>query len=406
MESIKISFYNLVNSLKSKFKTIEFFYNINAVFKEWVLHRDYRNLSLRYNLNPSKNSSELSSGFKDKAFKTNIRGDRLKVIWIGACYEQDYSGFIQALNKVADVIVFTKNDGTYGQQVPNIRRGLIFDNERRINGERLLSIFNDSGGAKEVDLVIGQMWSNLMDPSVLMDIRNKGSMVVNIAMDDKLPVHWKEDKYGRLSGAIGLANSVDLTLNTYKQAVSMYAKHGADCIYWPLASNQDVFKPENEKVYDVVFIGSNYGYRAKLINKLQKAGINIKAFGPGFESGMISAQESAEIFGKSKIILGIGYISYSRKLATLKLRDFDALFTGALYITTRNPDLEDILIENEHIVYYDSINELIEKIEYYLKNESVRLDVAERALKLANENHTWDIRIADTIDILGLTDDR
>ena len=92
----------------------------------------------------------------------------------------------------------------------------------------------------------------------------------------------------------------------------------------------------------------------------------MKVFGPGFPSGMISAQKTAEVFSHAKIVLGIGYVAYSRKVCTLKLRDFDAMFTGALYITSRNEDLEELFKENEHISYYDSKESLLEKINYFL----------------------------------------
>lgn len=398
--------YKLSQLVKKYLKSSTFIYDLNARYQEWQLHKDFFCLQKHYNLDIVPNQQQLIEILQDKAKKRTIKNRPLRVIWVGASFEQDHSGFIQALEKVAEVITFTREDGTYGQEAPQYRKGLIYDRERRLNGLRLMSLYEQHGGAKEVDLVMGQMWSTLMDPEVLQAIRKKGSMVVNIAMDDKLPVHWQSDKKGRLAGAIGLGQSVDLTLNTFKQAIPMYAQHKAACIYWPLASNGDVFKPQNEKIYDVVFIGSNYGYRGKVIKKLQSAGINIAAFGPGFPSGMVSAQDSADIFGKAKIVLGMGFISYSRKLATLKLRDFDALFTGAMYITSCNPDLEEILHENEHVAYYDSTDELISKIKYYLANDQKRIEIAEQAMKIANEKHTWDVRIADTLELLGLIDER
>ena len=396
----------LLQNIKTALKSIPFFYNLNARYKEWLLHRDFKQLHERYDLSYEPDLEKLSKKLKLKSEARHIQNRRLKVLWVGACYEQDNSGFLQALEKAAEVIYFTRENGVYGLEPPRDRRGLIYDRERSINGKRLKELYELHGGDEKIDLVIGQMWSTLMDPKVLALIKDAGTLVVNIAMDDKLPVHWKRDKSGRLAGSVGLGPSVDLTLNTYKNAVPMYAQHESACIYWPLASNSDVFKASPKKKYDVVFVGSNYGYRGQVIDKIKKSGINITAFGPGFPSGMLTAEQSAEVFSQSKIILGMGFISYSRKLSTLKLRDFDALFTGAMYITSRNSDLEELFLEDKHIAYYDSVEDLISKINKYLDNDELRESVALNAQNLVKLEHSWEKRINDLLSFIGLKNDK
>jgi len=393
--------YNKLQRVKAKLKSFNFLYNLNARYKEFLLHRSFSRLSKEYNLSTEPELELLSKKLQAKVKKREIVNRRLKVLWVGKCYEQDYSGFIQALSKFVDLVIFSQENGDYGQEDAIHRRTLICERERFANGERLNHLYNEHGGADSIDLVIGQMWSNIINPDVLFAIREAGTIVVNIAMDDKLPIHWKSDSNGRLAGAIGLGQCVDLTLNTFKQAVPMYAQHNAPCIYWPLASNGDVFKPQEEKEYDVVFIGSNYGYRSKVIEQIKRAGINVSAFGPGFPSGMVSAQDSADIFGKARIVLGMGYISYSRKLSTLKLRDFDALFTGAMYITSRNSDLEELFEDGKHIVYYDTIEELIDKLKFYLENDPLCKKIVTNALLEAKMNHTWEKRIKETFTFIG-----
>ena len=392
--------HNSIQKYKSLLKKNALIYKANATIKEFLLHREYNQLFS--NIPQCHVTPELiQSLIQEKVLLRNLKGRKPNVIWVGACYQQDYSGFMQALKKIVNVIEFTRLDGTYGVEPPAIRKGLIYEAERVRNGNRLKDIFAENGGGDKVDLVIGQMWSTLMDPSALKQIKDAGTVVINIAMDDKLPVHWKKDNKERLAGAIGLGSSVDLTLNTFKQASSLYNNEGYPCIYWPLASNGSVFSPRKEKKYDVVFVGSNYGYRGKVIQQLRNAGINVSAFGPGFPSGMLSAEQSSEVFGSAKIVLGMGFISFSRKLSTLKLRDFDALFTGALYITSRNDDLEELFVENETIAYYDSVDDLIEKIKMFLDNDFERQRIADNALSLANEKHTWEIRIKDTLRFIG-----
>lgn len=400
MKVVKMN--NSVYHLKKILKKSALLKKINAILSSLKLEKNYDKIFGHVTPIINSLSDDKYNELKCKAIEKITKNQKPRIIWVGANYEQDYSGFVQALSRIGDVTVFTRNSGSYGLEAPVIRESIIFDKERQKNSDRLYSIFEELGGSQGVDVVMGQMWSTLVDPAVLNKIRSTGVVVINVAMDDKLPVHWKTDSRGRLAGAIGLADSVDLTLNTSKQAVSLYAERGLPCIYWPLASDGGVFVPAESKKYDVVFIGSNYGVRAKVISDLLSAGIDVKAFGPGFPSGLLGPEESAKIFGEAKIVLGIGFVGYSQRISTLKLRDFDAMFTGALYITSRNEDLEEIFFEGEHIAYYDSTQHLISLIKYYLEHDEERKRIARSALKNANAHHRWDSRIEDIFNFLGV----
>ena len=58
--------------------------------------------------------------------------------------------------------------------------------------------------------------------------------------------------------------------------------------------------------YDVVFVGAFHPYRKWFIDRLIKAGINVKAFGNGWPNGSVSAEKMNELFTSSKISLNIG----------------------------------------------------------------------------------------------------
>jgi len=88
----------------------------------------------------------------------------------------------------------------------------------------------------------------------------------------------------------------------------------------------------------------------------------------------------------------------------LKLRDFDALMSGALCITTRNPDLLKLFEEGKEIECYDTIDECITKIRFYLANPDKLKAVAEAGLKKARENYTWEKNIEKALKFIGLID--
>ena len=104
----------------------------------------------------------------------------------------------------------------------------------------------------------------------------------------------------------------------------------------------------------------------------------------------MSYQESAKKFKEAKIIIGIGYVSHSRNITTLKLRDFDASISGALYITSKNNELEKLFPGNE-LEFYEDKEELLNKINFYLENKDLRIQKAVALQEYVNKNFTWEI---------------
>jgi spore maturation protein CgeB len=181
-----------------------------------------------------------------------------------------------------------------------------------------------------------------------------------------------------------------------------YEFHGSPALYWPLASDPDLFKPAAVRDIDVSFIGNKYGARGRIVSALQQAGIKVEAYGKGWPNGSATSSESAEIFGRSKIVLGIGTIGHSEDMVTLKLRDFDATMAGAMYITHRNPDLLEIFAEGVEIECYSSEKEAVRKIKHYLAHPEACARLGERAASKARGSHTWTQRLESVFSLLGV----
>ena len=56
-------------------------------------------------------------------------------------------------------------------------------------------------------------------------------------------------------------------------------------------------------------------------------------------NGAATALECIDLFARAKIILGVGTVGYCDDVFTMKLRDFDATISGALYLTTRSDEV-------------------------------------------------------------------
>lgn len=107
-------------------------------------------------------------------------------------------------------------------------------------------------------------------------------------------------------------------------------------------------------------------------------------------------REMGEIYSRSKIVFNK---SINRDL---NMRFFEALASGALLVTDRiGNGLTDVAEEGVHYVGYDTPEEAIEKIEYYLTHEDERAEIAARGQALAFERHTYTARLATIFDVVA-----
>ena len=139
------------------------------------------------------------------------------------------------------------------------------------------------------------------------------------------------------------------------------------------------------KTTDVIFIGHYEKSRNKYCKAVILNDINLKVYGPGWrnENG---------IFEKGKNLFGsVDYKKYSRLLNESKIalaflsrmnndvytrRNFEIPATGTFMLSERTPELQEIFIEGEECDYFSSVEELVDKLEFYLKNPTTREKIA------------------------------
>jgi spore maturation protein CgeB len=323
--------------------------------------------------------------------------DRPRVIFVGTDWEQDRSGTVQALQRLADVTLFEHSPGHYGQFWPKSLAEV--EAARLRNGESLLNMVEKLLNTGPVHAVIGQMWGLSMDWRTLSKIKQNGIAVINIAMDDRQAFKGRRLADGTWSGTLGLAPYLTLACTDAPECVSWYEAEGCNAVYFPESSDPELFKPMPvSKIFDVCFVGANYGIRAKMVHALEQAGITVQAYGKGWKNGRIPTEKVPELFAASKIILGCGTIAYADDFFALKLRDFDAPMSGSLYLTHDNPDLRALFDVRREIVTFSDINDMVAKVRYYLIHDEERERIASAGRLRAAEDHTWVQRFRHVLD--------
>jgi hypothetical protein len=241
-----------------------------------------------------------------------------------------------------------------------------------------------------VHAVIGQMWGLSMDWRALETVKARGIAVVNIAMDDRHAFQGKRLIDGTWGGTLGLIPFLSLACTDAAECVRWYESEGCRALYFPEGSDPDLFRPfPDNKLYEVCFVGANYGIRAKMIQALEQEGIRVKVYGSGWPNGRLTTDHVPELFARSKIVLGCGTVGYSEELLALKLRDFDGPMSGSLYMTHATPDLEPLFSENQEIVTFRHLKEMVEKVRYYLTHDFEREKIAQAGRARAMKDHTW-----------------
>jgi len=174
-----------------------------------------------------------------------------------------------------------------------------------------------------------------------------------------------------------------------------FKEAGFDRVFWLPGVN--IYPHEQSlienKLYDVSFVGQVgrwHPYRKTVLQFLQANGIPVQIMQAPHE-------KAAEIYAKSLINLNISLNG------DFNLRVFEVLSSGGFLLTDRlgrESGLEMIFKDGEHLVCYDSQQDLLEKIRYYLKHPSEANAIAQKGYEEYKRHHTPETKTNELIDFI------
>lgn len=209
--------------------------------------------------------------------------------------------------------------------------------------------------------------------------RPNAKTVVHVATDPHVGVHDPHYTYDRQR------TISDKFFNMQK----CYMKEGD--IYLPYAADPRWHYPERqEKIYDCSLIGLHYPNRVSLVSQLRSQGKNVY-----FDIGQVF-DEYRQINCQSRMV--INWSSQDDLIA----RVFEAMAMGLPLVTNRVPDLPLHFGEDIHYLGFDTQAEAIEKVNWVLDNPQQAYLMAQSAMYQVKNNHTYDHRIQQIFDEVGL----
>jgi hypothetical protein len=394
---------HLMLSMKSRLKALPLAAAANARLKAWLVEREAASLRLRYQrdgLPPAPTGNALR-----EALDARIATRKSALGWpkprgglhIFLAYSvMNWEAVLpEALAEFGEVSAFDWRANGYEEEAPDWQR------QRPAMNEALLNAFEQAHRRRPVDLVVGYVSGNTVDPDVLHRMAQSGAVITNFCFDDKS--NWPGDKAGgRYLSTAGVAHAVDLNLTSDPQGINKYFAHGGLAMFHAEAADPRWYHPLDLPFeHDVSFVGACYGWRPRLIEGLQQRGIEVTCFGRGWPRGALVNGDMNGLYARSRINLGFGGIGYSKTLLCLKGRDFEVPMSGAVYLTQNNPELKEVFEVGTEILTYDDIEDCARTIRSLLADEAragaIRLAAQARSLK----DHTYSARWSTVLRVLG-----
>lgn len=253
-----------------------------------------------------------------------------------------------------------------------------------------------------VDVLISYLSGWHIHPETIKAINHMGIITCAFWWDDRLSFRGSRIG-GRWTGAADLAAAYDLNLTNASDSIVKYLVEGGLAIFWPEAANQNHFYPlPLQFKHDVSFIGARYGRRPEFIHYIEKQGIKVAAYGPGWPNGTLSPEEMVVIYSSSRINLGFSGIGYSMKEMCLKGRDFEVPMCGALYLTNEQPDLHRVYKVGDEVIVYRDEKDCVSKIRYLLAHPDDCKCIRKAARERCLATHSWEYRFDYLFRLLGL----
>jgi hypothetical protein len=292
----------------------------------------------------------------------------------------------------------------------------------------------------------------MVDPSGLDEIRKSGVPTCNFSCNNAHQFYLVDE----------LSLHFDYNLHSEKDAREKFLAIGANPLWWPMASNPKYFKPMDvPRTVQSSFVGANYALRARYIAHLLENGIDVHAYGPGWQWGArtrwrsiarryllllqaavatssvdqartsamladhnfrrglsarfpanvhppVSDEELIALYSRSHISLGFLEVydrhDPSRPVTQhLHLREFEAPMSGALYITGYMDELAEMFEPDKEVLTYRNQHELLDKVCYYLAHPAQAEQVRQAGRARALRDHTYERRFKKLFEELGLS---
>jgi hypothetical protein len=256
---------------------------------------------------------------------------------------------------------------------------------------------------RKPDVIFAYLSHEQITLSTLKQLRSLEAPILNLSLNDKEHFVGKF-RNGRHGGVRDICSGFDLCWTSTDDALIKYCVEGAVPIYLPEGANPSIHKPyaDEQFIHDVGFVGQCYGNRPFIIEKLRSIGFDAVAFGPGWPSGPLSAEEMIRTWSRCRVNLGFAGVADYKNTFCLKGRDFELPMSGGLYLTEHNNELPPFYEIGKEILTWKNFDDLVEKIQWVLSNPTEADSIRQLGRTRALREHSWEMRFQKAFEALGV----
>jgi len=269
---------------------------------------------------------------------------------------------------------------------------------RRMN-KKLLSLVN----RENFDLILIFKGENLF-PDTLREIKKKSNLIT---------ASWMADDPFAYPNIRNSLMSYDFYFICDTGHLKVLKDSGVkNAIYLPLYTVREVFNKmelsiQDKKKYeaDIVFAGTWHSAREEVLGQLLE--YDLKIYGNGWRANSripkgylepeVNFHELNKIYNSCKIVLNI---HDPQSINGPNFRTFEAMGASAFLLVERKKDISSMFVEGEELDFYEDVNELKYKIDYYLGRENERKRIALKGFQKIHRFHTLDHRYQTLFHIL------
>lgn len=300
----------------------------------------------------------------------------------GESYE--HYNFIPAFRNLGHEVLFLESwDRSYYRGFGELNRTLL----RMVEDQRPDVVFT-AQFAYEIWL---ETWELLRDAGI--------AATVNWTTDDS----WKYRQFSRL-----LAPAFHAFTTTYPNIYKRYQGDGIPhVVLTQWAARGDTLQPPlpaSACSYQVAFVGTAHGTRARLVSSLREHGVEVTCFGYGWPNGPVAAEAIPEIIRNSVVSLNFANSALSwrgllpQKVNQIKARTFEVPGAGGFLLTEWAEGLERFYRPGLEVAVFRTPDEMINQVLHYLRNPSERDAVAQSGYARTLAEHTYEHRLSKVLD--------
>ncbi|MBL8013663.1 MAG: glycosyltransferase [Candidatus Omnitrophica bacterium] len=204
------------------------------------------------------------------------------------------------------------------------------------------------------------------------------------------------------------------------EAIDIFKHKGLTNAIWvPFGCDPEFHKPvllsqQDRNVYerDVVFVGSYYPNRARLLEAL--AGFNMGIWGPHWDkleahsplktktiNSKVNFDQWVKIYNAAKIVIVVHYQNPDVPCHQASPKLFEAMACQAFVLCDNQKDVRAIFQDGQQLAFFENETDLCAKVSYYLDHVDERRRIQSTGYQEVLAHHTYQERIKKMLSIIN-----